>query len=70
MDPLLAAAIAAADATLARSRVRRATVHNKAQLAYDALSSWIEGEGALPSAHTSATPPSRLAGMPPKNMGP
>jgi exoribonuclease II len=36
-----------ADATLARSRVRRATVHNRAQLAYDALSAWIEGEGPL-----------------------
>lgn len=39
-----------ADATLARSRVRRAIVRNRAQLAYDALSTWIEGEGALPEA--------------------
>ena len=40
----------AADATLTQSGVQRATVHNKAKLAYDALSVWIEGQGALPEA--------------------
>ena len=40
----------AADATLKQASVRRATVHNKAKLAYDALSVWIEGQGALPDA--------------------
>lgn len=39
-----------ADATLATCRVRRATVRNQAQLAYDALSVWIEGHGAVPEA--------------------
>jgi exoribonuclease-2 len=42
--------IISADAVLDRPHVRRATVRNRAQLAYDALSSWIEGEGALPDA--------------------
>ena len=37
-----------ADASLAGSTVYRARVHNKAMLAYDAVSSWIEGEGPLP----------------------
>ena len=39
-----------ADATLSDSTVYRATVRNKAKLAYDAVSAWIEGEGALPAA--------------------
>jgi exoribonuclease-2 len=38
------------DGTLARSHIRRARVHNKAKLAYDAVSAWIEGKGPLPEA--------------------
>lgn len=38
------------DATVTQATVQRALVHNKAKLAYDALSAWIEGEGALPAA--------------------
>jgi exoribonuclease-2 len=39
-----------ADATVTLSGLRRARVRNKAQLAYDAVSAWIEGDGALPAA--------------------
>jgi exoribonuclease-2 len=39
-----------ADGTLAGSTVCRAWVRNKAQLAYDALSEWIEARGELPAA--------------------
>jgi exoribonuclease II len=39
-----------ADATLAGSTVYRARVRNHAKLAYDAVSAWIDGEGALPGA--------------------
>jgi exoribonuclease-2 len=39
-----------ADATLAGSTVYRALVHNKAKLAYDSVSAWIDGEGPLPPA--------------------
>ena len=38
------------DGTLARSHITRAKVHNKAKLAYDAVSAWIEGDGPLPEA--------------------
>lgn len=38
------------DGTLARSSIRRARVHNKAQLAYDAVSAWLTGDGPLPEA--------------------
>ena len=38
------------DASLAGATVYRAKVRNKAKLAYDAISAWIEGEGALPEA--------------------
>jgi exoribonuclease II len=37
-----------ADASLAGSTVYRARVRNKAMLAYDAVSAWIDGEGPLP----------------------
>ena len=39
-----------ADASLAGATVYRAKVHNKAQLAYDAVSAWIDGEANLPEA--------------------
>ncbi len=39
-----------ADATLAGATMYRARVRNKAKLAYDAVSAWIEGGGALPAA--------------------
>ncbi len=42
--------IVSADASIAQSSVQRALVRNKAKLAYDALSTWIEGKGALPEA--------------------
>jgi exoribonuclease II len=42
--------VIAADAMLTQPTVQRARVHNKAKLAYDALSAWIEGEGTLPPA--------------------
>ena len=37
-----------ADASLAGATVYRAQVRNKAKLAYDAISAWIDGEAALP----------------------
>jgi exoribonuclease-2 len=39
-----------ADASLAGATVYRARVRNKAKLAYDAVSAWIDGKGALPPA--------------------
>ena len=42
--------VIAADATITRASVCRAWVHNHAQLAYDAVSAWLDGEGALPEA--------------------
>ena len=39
-----------ADATLAGYTVYRALVHNKAKLAYDAVSAWIDGLAELPEA--------------------
>ncbi|WP_137895464.1 RNB domain-containing ribonuclease [Ramlibacter sp. 2FC] len=45
------------DGMLTRSAIYRARVRNKAQLAYDAVSAWIEGEGELPAAAR------RIAGM-------
>ena len=44
-----------ADASLAGSTVYRARVRNKAKLAYDAVSAWIDGRGALP-AEAAAVP--------------
>ncbi len=38
------------DGVLVDSHIYRALVHNKAQLAYDAVSDWIEGSGELPEA--------------------
>ncbi|MFV0680195.1 RNB domain-containing ribonuclease [Ottowia sp.] len=40
----------APDGTLLRSHIQRARVHNKAQLAYDAVSAWLTGDGPLPEA--------------------
>jgi exoribonuclease II len=45
------------DGMLMQSSVYRARVHNKAQLAYDAVSAWIDGEGGLPE------PAQRVKGM-------
>ena len=39
-----------ADASLAGATIYRAVVRNQAKLAYDAVSAWIDGEGALPEA--------------------
>ena len=39
-----------ADAVLSGATVYRALVRNKAKLAYDAVSTWIDGEGPLPEA--------------------
>ncbi len=38
------------DASLAGATVYRALVRNQAKLAYDAVSDWIDGQGALPAA--------------------
>ena len=40
--------IVAADASIAQSTVHRALVRNRAKLAYDAVSAWIDGRGDLP----------------------
>ena len=42
--------VIAQDATLSGVTLQHARVHSKAKLAYDGLSAWIEGEGALPAA--------------------
>ena len=42
--------VVAPDASITQATLYRATVRNHAQLAYDALSAWIEGEGELPEA--------------------
>jgi exoribonuclease-2 len=42
--------VVGADASIVLSTVSRATVRNKAKLAYDALAAWIQGEAALPAA--------------------
>lgn len=41
------------DGILIQSSIYRALVHNKVQLAYDAVSAWIEGEDDLPEAARS-----------------
>lgn len=47
----------APDASLEHATVRRARVRNRAQLAYDAVSAWIDGRGELPE------PARAVAGM-------
>ena len=42
--------VVAADGALSQTCVHRALVNNKAKLAYDAVSAWIDGAGALPDA--------------------
>jgi exoribonuclease II len=42
--------VIAPDASITQATLYRATVRNHAKLAYDALSAWIEGDGALPEA--------------------
>jgi exoribonuclease-2 len=39
-----------ADGSIGRSGVYRALVHNRAQLAYNAVGAWLEGDGPLPEA--------------------
>ena len=41
------------DGVLIHAILYRARVHNKAKLAYDAVSAWLEGEGELPEAARS-----------------
>ncbi len=38
----------AADGTLAGTDIYRAWVHNRAQLAYDSVAAWLDGEGPMP----------------------
>ncbi len=38
----------AADGTIAASDVYQARVHNRAQLAYDAVAAWLDGQGPMP----------------------
>jgi len=45
--------LVAADASIAQASTHRALVRNKAKLAYDAVSAWIDGSGALPDAAVS-----------------
>jgi len=42
--------VVAEDASITETSVHRATVRNQAKLAYDAVSAWIDGAGALPDA--------------------
>ena len=46
--------IVAADAFITEATVYRATVRNKAKLAYDAVAAWIDGAGDLPKAAGAA----------------
>ena len=46
--------VVAADASITQATVYRATVRNQAKLAYDAVSAWIDGDGALPDAARAA----------------
>ncbi|MEA2237590.1 MAG: ribonuclease [Thermoanaerobaculia bacterium] len=41
--------VIAADGSVTKGEVYRALVHNKAQLAYNALGMWLEGKGELPA---------------------
>jgi exoribonuclease-2 len=41
--------VIAADGSVTKGEVYRALVHNKAQLAYNALGMWLEGKGDLPA---------------------
>ena len=47
--------VIAADASITQASVSRAWVHNRAQLAYDAVSAWLEGQGPLPEAACRVT---------------
>jgi VacB/RNase II family 3'-5' exoribonuclease len=38
----------AADGSIAAADIYRARVHNRAQLAYDAVAAWLDGEGPIP----------------------
>jgi len=42
--------VVASDASITEATVYRATVRNQAQLAYDAVSAWLDGDGPLPDA--------------------
>ncbi|HSB23559.1 MAG TPA: ribonuclease catalytic domain-containing protein, partial [Burkholderiaceae bacterium] len=45
----------ASDGPIAQGTVQRALVRNKAKLAYDAVSAWLDGVGALPDAARAVT---------------
>ena len=47
--------VVAQDASIVQARVHRALVRNKAKLAYDAVSAWIDGTGPLPEAARAAS---------------
>ena len=52
---LVSEMVVADDATVVQSTVYRALVRNKAKLAYDAVSAWIDGTGPLPEAARAAS---------------
>jgi exoribonuclease-2 len=54
---LVVAYVVKPDGNLGESSVRRALVHNRAKLAYNAVAAWLDGQGPLPE------PAARVPGM-------